>query len=312
MLKPPRPVHYFAVFLQVFGSLFQNLKGATMSTVVVEELHVPNKGSQLCCRNERPERGCGNAPRKTKNTVKTSFAGKMKKPRKVVPDGAEVFSSPVTPKRCDWITSHSDPVHVAFHDEEWGVPVHDDRKLFELLVLSQALAELTWPAILHNRDMFRKLFDNFNPDSVSKFTEKTISELKATRNIMLSEPKLRAIVENSRQMLKVQQECGSFNNYCWGFVNNKPVRNGHRYVRQVPVKTSKAEAMSKDLMQRGFRCVGPTVVYSFMQASGIVNDHLSSCFRYHECHSIAKMVSQSRKEDTNLPEELEKTSLSAD
>ncbi|CAK7347679.1 unnamed protein product [Dovyalis caffra] len=201
-------------------------------------------------------------------------------------------------KRCDWITPNSDPLYMSFHDEEWGVPVHDDRKLFELLVFSQALAELSWPAILHMRDIFRKLFDNFDSSSVAQFTEKKLLSLKVNGNLLLSEPKLRAIVENAKQMLKIQQEFDSFSNYCWRFVNQKPLRNGFRYVRQVPVKTPKAELISKDLMQRGFRCVGPTVVYSFMQVAGIVNDHLVACFRYQECNVDLKKDFKPRSEET--------------
>ncbi|XP_057975527.1 uncharacterized protein LOC131162921 [Malania oleifera] len=223
---------------------------------------------------------------------------------KVVPDGVEIAtSSPTIPgpvKRCDWITTNSDPLYTSFHDEEWGVPVHDDKKLFELLVLSQALAELSWPAILNKRDTFRKLFDNFDPSSVASFTEKKLLSLNAN-GILLSEPKLRAVAENAKQMLKVQQEFGSFSNYCWNFVNKKPIRNGFRYARQVPVKTPKAELISKDLMQRGFRCVGPTVVYSFMQVAGIVNDHLLTCFRFHECSvtaDIKKDDAQPKIEET--------------
>ncbi|KAG6747814.1 hypothetical protein POTOM_047705 [Populus tomentosa] len=208
---------------------------------------------------------------------------------KDVPNGGEIKDvsskkdGPV--KRCDWITPNSDPLYMSFHDEEWGVPVHDDRKLFELLVFSQALAELSWLAILHMRDIFRKLFDQFDPSSIAQFTEKKLLSLKVNGNLLLSEPKLRAIVENAKQMLKIQQEFGSFSNYCWRFVNQKPLRNGFRYGRQVPAKTPKAELISKDLMQRGFRCVGPTVVYSFMQVAGIANDHLISCFRYQECNA---------------------------
>ncbi|KAA8528624.1 hypothetical protein F0562_035979 [Nyssa sinensis] len=211
---------------------------------------------------------------------------------KVVPDGVEVaMPSPnisVPLKRCDWITPYSDPLYTSFHDEEWGVPVHDDRKLFELLVLSQALAELTWPSILNKRDIFRKLFDDFDPSSIAKFDEKKLLSLRANGSTLLSEPKLRAVVENATQMLKVQQQFGSFSSYCWSFVNKKPIRNGFRYARQVPAKTPKAELISKDLMQRGFRCVGPTVVYSFMQAAGIANDHLVTCFRYQECNGNVK------------------------
>ncbi|KAH7845271.1 hypothetical protein Vadar_000206 [Vaccinium darrowii] len=188
-----------------------------------------------------------------------------------------------------------EPQYTAFHDEEWGVPVfHDDRKLFELLVLSQALAEFTWPAILSRRDVFRKLFNNFEPSSVAKFTEKELLSVRS--NVLLSEQKLRAVVENAKQTLKIQHEFGSFSNYCWRFVNHKPIRNGFRYARQVPLKTPKAEFISKDLMQRGFRCVGPSVVYSFMQVAGLANDHLISCFRYQECSDNANKDLKPRNE----------------
>uniref|UniRef100_A0A5B7C3P7 DNA-3-methyladenine glycosylase I n=1 Tax=Davidia involucrata TaxID=16924 RepID=A0A5B7C3P7_DAVIN len=224
---------------------------------------------------------------------------------KVVPDGVEVaMLSPkvsVPLKRCDWITPYSDPLYTSFHDEEWGVPVHDDRKLFELLVLSQALAELTWPSILNKREIFRKLFDNFDPSSIAKFDEKKLLSLRENGSTLLSEPKLRAVVENANQMLKVQQQFGSFSSYCWSFVNKKPIRTGFRYARQVPAKTPKAEHISKDLMQRGFRCVGPTVVYSFMQAAGIVNDHLVSCFRYQECNGNVKKDLKPKIEETEVP-----------
>ncbi|KDP38470.1 hypothetical protein JCGZ_04395 [Jatropha curcas] len=235
---------------------------------------------------------------------------------KVVPDGVEFGGiSPkqdLPVKKCDWITPHSDPLYMSFHDEEWGVPVHDDRKLFELLVFSQALAEMSWPAILHMRDIFRKLFDNFDPSSVAQFTEKKLLSLKVNNNLLLSEPKLRAIVENAKLLIKVQHEFGSFNNYCWRFVNHTPLRNGFRYARQVPVKTPKAELISKDLMQRGFRCVGPTVVYSFMQVAGIVNDHLVTCFRYQECNANVKKNCSPKIEETEVvvTKALETTHLS--
>ncbi|XP_061960854.1 uncharacterized protein LOC133681745 [Populus nigra] len=233
-----------------------------------------------------------------------------------VPNGGEIKDvsskkdGPV--KRCDWITPNSDPLYMSFHDEEWGVPVHDDRKLFELLVFSQALAELSWLAILHMRDIFRKLFDQFDPSSIAQFTEKKLLSLKVNGNLLLSEPKLRAIVENAKQMLKIQQEFGSFSNYCWRFVNQKPLRNGFRYGRQVPAKTPKAELISKDLMQRGFRCVGPTVVYSFMQVAGIANDHLISCFRYQECNADVEKDFKSPKsqEIVIVAKALENTCLS--
>ncbi|XWS21093.1 hypothetical protein CRYUN_Cryun30bG0025700 [Craigia yunnanensis] len=228
---------------------------------------------------------------------------------KIVTEVSPATSEPL--KRCDWITPFSDPLYTSFHDEEWGVPVYDDMKLFELLVFSQALAELSWPTILNKRDIFRKLFDNFDPSSVAQYTEKKMLSLKVVGSLLLSEPKLRAVLENAKQMLKVQQEFGSFSSYCWGFVNHKPLRNGFRYARQVPIKTPKAELMSKDMMQRGFRCVGPTVVYSFMQVAGIVNDHLVTCFRYQECNANVKKDIKPKTEETErLTKDVANTCLS--
>uniref|UniRef100_A0A0E0CWQ1 Uncharacterized protein n=2 Tax=Oryza meridionalis TaxID=40149 RepID=A0A0E0CWQ1_9ORYZ len=201
--------------------------------------------------------------------------------------------SPVSPElgktRCSWITANSEPLYVAFHDEEWGVPVHDDQKLFELLTLSQALAEITWPIILNKREEFREMFDGFNYASVSEFTDKKVNLLsKSNGNMLLSEQKIRAVVTNAKQMHKVIQDFGSFSNYCWSFVKHKPVKSNFRYARQVPIKTPKSEAISKDLMRRGFQCVGPTTIYSFMQVSGIINDHLSCCFRFQDCRDIKR------------------------
>lgn len=212
----------------------------------------------------------------------------ISKPRTVVaasvseslPDGLQ------TKKRCSWVTSSTDPSYATFHDEEWGVPVHDDRKLFELLVLSGALAELTWPAILSKRHIFRESFADFDPMAVSKFNEKKLPGSNASS--LLSELKLRGIVENARQMSKVINEFGSFDKYIWSFVNYKPIVSRFRYPRQVPVKTPKADVISKDLVRRGFRSVGPTVIYSFMQVAGITNDHLIGCFRFQDCISAAE------------------------
>ncbi|KAK4429157.1 putative GMP synthase [glutamine-hydrolyzing] [Sesamum alatum] len=210
------------------------------------------------------------------------------KAAKVVPDGVEALTlSPALPlivKRCDWITPNSEQLYTSFHDEEWGVPVHDDIKLFELLVFSQALAELTWPAILSKRPIFRKFFNDFDPTSVANIADERLLSMRVHGSTLLSEPKLHAIVDNAKQLLKIQQEFGSFSNYCWRFVNHRPIKGGFRYTRQVPAKTPKSELISKDLIQRGFRCVGPTVVYSFMQVAGLVNDHLVTCFRYNECN----------------------------
>ncbi|KAL0404072.1 UNVERIFIED_CONTAM: putative GMP synthase [glutamine-hydrolyzing] [Sesamum radiatum] len=173
-------------------------------------------------------------------------------------------------RRCAWVTASTDPIYVAFHDEEWGVPTHDDKKLFEFLVLSGALAELTWPVILSKRHIFREVFADFDPTAVAKLSEKKIIAPGSPASSLLSEPKLRSIIENARQVI---DEFGSFDKYIWSF----------RYPRQVPVKTPKADVISKDLVRRGFRSVGPTIIYSFMQGAGITNDHLMSCFRFHEC-----------------------------
>lgn len=200
---------------------------------------------------------------------------------------AEVVA-PATPeagkRRCAWVTPTSDPCYVIFHDEEWGVPVHDDRRLFELLVLSGALAELTWPEILKRRQLFREIFVDFDPVAISKINEKKLVAPGSVANSLLSEQKLRAVVENARQILKIVDEFGSFDRYCWGFLNHKPIVSKFRYPRQVPVKSPKADMISKDMVRRGFRGVGPTIIYSFMQAAGLTNDHLVSCFRFKECN----------------------------
>lgn len=190
-------------------------------------------------------------------------------------------------RRCAWVTANTDPCYVAFHDEEWGVPVHDDKKLFELLVLSGSLAELTWPTILNKRSIFREVFMDFDPALVSKLSERKIIAPGSPSSSLLSEQKLRGVIENARQILKIIEEFGSFDKYCWSFVNHRPILSTFRYPRQVPVKTSKADAISKDLVRRGFRSVGPTVVYTFMQVSGMTNDHLVSCYRFAECATAA-------------------------
>lgn len=204
-------------------------------------------------------------------------------------------------KRCAWVTPNTDPCYAAFHDEEWGVPVHDDKILFELLCLTGALAEHTWPAILNKRHIFREVFLDFDPVAVSKLNEKKIATPGSPACSLLSEPKLRAIIENARQISKIRDEFGSFDKYIWNYVNQKPIVSQFRYPRQVPVKTSKADVISKDLVRRGFRCVGPTVIYAFMQVAGLTNDHLVSCFRFQECLEdfiIKAKVEEKRSEET--------------
>ncbi|CAN1166717.1 Probable GMP synthase [glutamine-hydrolyzing] [Linum perenne] len=232
----------------------------------------------------------------TGRLVRSYSAGSRRKAvsrtRSVASDSG--LGSPTSPggspfkKTCAWVTPNTDPGYAAFHDEEWGVPVHDDKKLFELLVLSGALAELTWPAILSKRHIFREVFADFDPIAVSKLNEKKLLATGSKSTPLLSEPKLRAIIENARQVTKVIDEFGSFDKYMWSFVNNKPIVSRFRYPRQVPAKTPKADVISKDLVRRGFRSVCPTVVYSFLQAAGITNDHLVSCFRFQDCIDMAE------------------------
>ncbi|KAE8664278.1 26S proteasome non-ATPase regulatory subunit 9-like [Hibiscus syriacus] len=191
-------------------------------------------------------------------------------------------------KRCAWVTPNTDPSYVAFHDEEWGVPVHDDKKLFELLVLAGALSELTWPAILRKRHIFMEIFMDFNPVAVSKLNEKKLIAPGCMASSLLSELKLRAIVENAHQISKVIDEFGSLDACIWSFVNHKPIVSRFRYPRQVPVKTPKADVISKDLVRRGFRSVGPTVIYYFMEVARMTNDHLTSRFRFQDCINAAE------------------------
>ncbi|KAL2338521.1 hypothetical protein Fmac_012967 [Flemingia macrophylla] len=223
----------------------------------------------------------------------------VSKPRSVASDG--VLESPPhgspSKKRCAWVTPNTEPCYATFHDEEWGVPVHDDKKLFELLVLSSALSELTWPAILSKRHIFREVFADFDPVAVSKFNEKKIMAPGTTASSLLSDLKLRAIIENARQISKVIEEFGSFDKYIWSFVNHKPIISRFRYPRQVPVKTPKADLISKDLVRRGFRGVGPTVIYSFMQVVGLTNDHLISCFRFQDCMAAAEGKEENATKD---------------
>jgi DNA-3-methyladenine glycosylase I len=186
--------------------------------------------------------------------------------------------------RCEW--SGDDPLMVRYHDEEWGVPKHDDRRLFEDLVLDGAQAGLSWMTILRKREAYRQAFDNFDPAKVAAYDEAKIEELLANPGIVRNRQKVNSAVKNARAFLKVQEEFGSFDAYIWGFVDGKPVQNSWQMMSELPAKTELSETISKDLKKRGFSFVGPTIVYAFMQAVGIINDHTTGCFRYHE---IAKM-----------------------
>ncbi len=184
-----------------------------------------------------------------------------------------------TLRRC-WGTT--DPLYVRYHDEEWGIPVHDDRKLFEFLVLDSFQAGLTWLLILQRRDYFRKAFDNFNAEKVSKYTSADVERLMATPSIVRNQLKIKAAINNAEKFLSVQKEFGTFDTYIWSFVNGKTIHNCFTSWQDVPAETVESKAMSQDLKKRGFKFVGPTICYAFMQAAGLVNDHLTFCFRYRQ------------------------------
>jgi DNA-3-methyladenine glycosylase I len=179
--------------------------------------------------------------------------------------------------RCGWATTES---MIAYHDKEWGVPVHDDRLLFEFLILEGAQAGLSWSTILNKRQNYRRAFDNFDPRKVAKYDARKIKTLLADPGIVRNKLKVAAAVQNAKAFLAVQKEYGNFDAYIWSFVNGKPIRNRLKTMKDVPARTPESDAMSKDLLKRGFKFVGSTICYAFMQAVGMVNDHLTGCFRY--------------------------------
>ena len=171
---------------------------------------------------------------------------------------------------------------LAYHDKEWGVPVHDDRVLFEFLILEGAQAGLSWSTILKKRSAYRAAFDRFDPRKIARYEDAKIAALLQDEGIVRNRSKVRAAVKNAQAFLAVQKEFGSFDQYIWRFVGGSPVRNKWREPGNVPARTEQSDAMSKDLLRRGFTFVGSTICYAFMQATGMVNDHLASCFRYKE------------------------------
>lgn len=180
--------------------------------------------------------------------------------------------------RCGWCLS--DPIYIKYHDEEWGVPVHDDRKLFEFLILEGAQAGLSWLTILKRREGYRKAFCGFNAEKVARLGEKDVQRLMVDASIIRNQSKIRAAISNAQAFLQVQEEFGSFDEYSWQFVDGVPIVNRRRSLRDIPATSKQSDAFSKDLKKRGFRFVGSTIIYAHMQAVGMVNDHLVGCFRY--------------------------------
>jgi DNA-3-methyladenine glycosylase I len=185
------------------------------------------------------------------------------------------------PVRCEWAPL-GDPVYRAYHDEEWGVPEHDDRRLFEMLTLEGAQAGLSWSTILNKREGYRRAFAGFDPAKVARFTRAKFERLLQDPGIVRNRLKVESTIQNARATLEVQDEIGSLDAYLWSFVGGTPKLNRFRKLSDIPSETPESKAMSKDLKRRGFRFVGPTICYAFMQACGLVNDHVASCFRWAE------------------------------
>jgi DNA-3-methyladenine glycosylase I len=179
--------------------------------------------------------------------------------------------------RCPWAKTD---LYMQYHDIEWGVPVHDDRLLFEFLILEGAQAGLSWETILKKRENYRAAFDHFDPISVAKYGQKKRKSLLSDAGIVRNRLKIEAAIQNAKMFLAVQNEFGTFDKYIWGFVGNEPKQNARKSIKEVPAKTPESDAMSKDLKLRGFKFVGSTICYAFMQAVGMVNDHVVDCFRY--------------------------------
>lgn len=186
--------------------------------------------------------------------------------------------------RCPWCESSE--IYIKYHDEEWGVPVFDDKKQFEFLVLESAQAGLSWLTVLKKRENYRAAYDNFDPGKVAKYDERKFDELLKNKGIIRNRLKIQASINNAKLFLDIQKEFGSFCKYIWGFVDNKPVVNSWNFLSEVPATTELSENISKDLKKRGFKFLGPTIIYAHLQATGIVNDHLVDCFRYKEVKKL--------------------------
>jgi DNA-3-methyladenine glycosylase I len=189
-----------------------------------------------------------------------------------------------TKNRCAW--AGDDPLYVQYHDEEWGVPVHDDRRLFEMLILEGAQAGLSWITVLRKRENYRRAFDNFDVEKVAGYDDSKVAELLQNPGIIRNKLKVNAAVTNAQAFIRVQEEFGSFDAYIWGFVDGTPIQNEFRTMADIPANTPLSDKISNDLKKRGFKFVGSTIVYAHMQATGMVNDHVVDCFRYHEVQHL--------------------------
>lgn len=192
-------------------------------------------------------------------------------------------------KRCEWVNLKNH-LYVKYHDEQWGVPVFDDRELFEFLILEGAQAGLSWETILNKRENYKKAFDNFDVKKVSKYNEKKQEELLKNEGIVRNRLKIKSAIKNAKVFLEIQKEFGSFSKYLWNFVDGKPVQNTFKTLKEVPAQTELSDTISKDLKKRGMSFVGSTIIYAYLQAVGVVNDHTTDCFRYKICKEKANKV----------------------
>lgn len=188
--------------------------------------------------------------------------------------------------RCEWCGS--DPLYIAYHDNEWGVPVHDDRRLFEMLILEGAQAGLSWLTILRKRENYRRAFDDFNPDRIAAYSQGEIQRLLQDGGIVRNRLKIESTIKNARGVLEIIHEFGSLGSFFWSYVDNSPRQNAWNSLRELPTRTSQSDMMSRDLKKRGFNFVGSTICYAFMQAVGMVNDHTVGCFRHAEVKDMAR------------------------
>ena len=186
--------------------------------------------------------------------------------------------------RCPWPTK---PLDITYHDTEWGVPVHDDRHLFEMLILEGAQAGLSWSTILAKRENYREAFDHFDVERIASYTPRKVAELLANPGIVRNRLKIAATIQNAKACITVKEELGSLGSLLWSFVNHQPIQNRRRAMKEVPARTAESDAMSEELLRRGFKFVGSTICYAFMQATGMVNDHLTICFRHREVSRLS-------------------------
>lgn len=198
-------------------------------------------------------------------------------------------------ERCPWCGT--DPIYVKYHDEEWGTPVHNDLKHFEFLVLESAQAGLSWITVLRKRSNYKSAYDNFDPIKVAAYSEEKVSELLGNAGIIRNRRKIEASINNAKMFLNIQREFGSFDNYIWKFVNYKPLVNKWKDISEVPATSNLSDEISKDLKKRGFKFVGSTIIYSYLQATGLINDHIVTCFRYDDLSTTIKNLSVNKELD---------------